>query len=137
MSGVTDAELEALESVLGLSLPADVRSKYLESGGLLGPTDCHLLYPFETNIEHSHIVEINGLRSEDWFPRAFASTVFVGDDGCGNLVGYDWSKERAVLWNPADGGQIQEQAATVSEMWEIVRNLYVEADSLAPPGPLR
>ena len=91
---------------------------YALSDGYKGPTDCQLLYSAKT--DNTDIVSMNGLRTEPWFPPQFQRMVLVGDDGCGNLIGFDWNTCQAVLWNPADGDQVQLTRPTVTEIWNYV-----------------
>jgi len=126
MSALTDRDIDQIEEALGLRLPEDVRAQYRASNGLRGPTNCQLLYTYKLS-ENSDIVRVNSLRSEDWFPPALRSTVLIGDDGVGNLVGYDSDKKRAILWNPEDGDWIQEQRETVTDIWEHIRRFYESA----------
>jgi|SRR6185295_13962089 len=126
MNALTDQDIIDIEKSVGLALPADVRAQYRASNGLNGPTGCQLLYTYNL-YESTDIVRLNKLREEQWFPPAFQSTVLVGDDGCGNLVGYDWNEKQAVLWNPADGEWIQERRSSVTEMWAHIKELYDRA----------
>lgn len=41
---LTARDLDEIKRVPGLPLPEDVRTQYGISNGLLGPTDCQLLY---------------------------------------------------------------------------------------------
>jgi hypothetical protein len=125
MSALTEQDINEIEKVVGLPLPADVRAQYRASNGLKGPTDCSLLYAY--GVDDADIVSVNKLREEEWFPAAFRSTIIVGDDGCGNLVGYDWDKKQAVLWNPGDGESVQERRETVTEIWAEIKRLYESA----------
>lgn len=121
MTGVTKESVVELEALIGLRLPDDVRSMYGMSNGYRGPTDCQLLYPADVD---SDILSMNRLKEEAWFPKKFNSLVLVGDDGCGNLIGFDWAAEKAILWNPADGDEIQESRDSVTEIWEYVFKWY-------------
>lgn len=123
MDALTYNELDEIESILGLPLPADVREQYLASNGLLGPTDCQLLYPYKKS-EGNNIIRANAIRSESWFPATFSSTVLLGNDGCGNNVCYNWKTKEAILWNAADGEEIQERRATVKEIWSYIEDFY-------------
>jgi hypothetical protein len=102
-------------------LPQDVKEQYLKSDGLKGPTNCSFLY------SSSYLVKANNIRNEIWFPEKYKSLIILGDDGCGNLIGFDWSTQTAILWNPADGTWAQEQSNTVTEMWQIIECLYSES----------
>jgi len=44
MAGLSEKEINEIEQAIGLQLPADVKEQYLVSNGLLGPTNCQLLY---------------------------------------------------------------------------------------------
>lgn len=121
MTGVTEERIIELEAAIGLLLPDDVRSMYRMSDGYKGPTDCQLLYPAELD---GDILSMNRLKEEVWFPKQFHSLVLVGDDGCGNLIGFDWATGAAILWNPSDGNSIQESRDSVTEIWDYVINWY-------------
>ncbi len=123
MNKLTLADIADLEKRLVFSMPEDVRQQYLQSNGLLGPTDCRLLYPYNSGAPYD-ILYMNALKSEEWFPAPLRDVVLLGDDGCGNLVGWHKTQQVAVLWNPADGVWIQEQRSSVSEMWQLIRDLY-------------
>jgi len=123
MDALTQKELDEIESILGLPLPADVREQYLVSNGLLGPTDCQLLYPYKKS-ESNDIIHANTIRSESWFPATFSSTVLLGNDGCGSNVCYNWQTKEAILWSAADGEEIQEWRATVKEIRAYIEDFY-------------
>ena len=121
MTGITTESIIELEAAIGSRLPDDVRSMYGLSNGYKGPTDCQLLYRADAD---SEIVGMNRLKEEAWFPKQFHALVLVGDDGCGNLIGFDWATGKAILWNPADGNSIQQSRDTVTEIWDYVINWY-------------
>lgn len=124
MSKLTKQQITSIEQKLGKSLPVDVVSKYLESNGFRGPTECQLLYTFESEKE-TDIVRVNKLiHNEEWFPAELASLILIGDDGCGSFIAFDANKNVAVLWHPEDGIEIQETKDSVSELWEYVEGLY-------------
>jgi len=125
--GLSEDEIGSIEEALGCELPSDVRAIYMESDGLVGPTDCYLLYPLHENRGHQ-IFSMNRLKQEDWFPDSLKSLVILGDDGCGNLVCYDSIANDAVLWNSEDGERIQERRATVSEIWDVIRDGYKQIE---------
>ena len=91
--------------------------------GLLGPTDCFLLYPLEET-RGFQVERANELRSEHWFPAVLRRLAILGDDGCGNLVCFDPDAGQGVLWNPADGDQVQERRDDVSAIWDLIRRSY-------------
>lgn len=123
MSGLSESQIKNIEQALGLPLPADVREQYRASNGLLGPTDCQLLYTYQGSLDKD-IIHNNTIRNEDWFPEAFKSVVLIGNDGCGNSICYDWATKEALLWNAADGEWRQERRATVTEIWSFVEAFY-------------
>lgn len=125
MAEITPEILAELESKIGLRLPDDVRAKYAISNGFKGPTDCQLLYPVKA-AAGSDLMTMNELRQESWFPPRFVALVILGDDGCGNLICYDWNASEAVLWNPADGEWVQETRKSVTEIWDHVIHWYSE-----------
>lgn len=123
MAALREHEIDEIEQALDLRLPSDVREQYLISNGLLGPTNCQLLYTWREDPE-TDILRHNAIRSEDWFPEAMRSIVLLGDDGCGNSICYDWAAQEAILWNPADGEDVQERRSTVKELWCYIEDLY-------------
>ena len=123
MGALTERDIDQIEQALGLALPTDVREQYRISNGLLGPTDCQLLYTYQQSPD-SDIIHNNAIRGEDWFPPSFKSTVLLGNDGCGNNICYDCESREAFLWNAADGEYVQERRATVHEMWAFIKVLY-------------
>ena len=124
MPGLTSQDISTLEAELHCALPGDVRMKYAESDGLLGPTNCNFLYPFRSEAD-TQIVRINHLmKSEDWFPPALSSVAILGDDGCGNYLCFDPQKSRALIWNPADGDWVQDTFPSMTEAWAHIVKLY-------------
>jgi cell wall assembly regulator SMI1 len=122
--GLTPQDISTLEAELGCVLPAEVRTKYSESDGLLGPTNCNLLYPFRSEGD-TQIVRINRLmKAESWFPPALSGVAILGDDGCGNYLCFDPRQPRALIWNPADGDWVQETFLSMDEAWAYVAKLY-------------
>jgi hypothetical protein len=115
-------EIDALEKDLGCRLPPEIRNIYLQSNGLRGPTDCWLLFPAKDD-ETNDIRRINELKTEDWFPSSLRRFAFIGSDGVGGLVGISDSGE-AILWYPNDGASIHEQKESVTEIWDVIRQLY-------------
>jgi cell wall assembly regulator SMI1 len=125
-----EEQICSIEETIGCRLPPDVRAAYSESDGLLGPTDCYLLYPLHENRNHQ-IGTLNRLREEDWFPDNLRSLALLGDDGCGNLICYDPVADEAILWNPEDGDSVQERRPTVTDIWNFIRQLYEESETEA------
>ena len=123
MAGLKEHEIDEIEQALGLRLPSDVRDQYLISNGLLGPTNSQLLYSWKEDPE-TDILRHNAIRSEDWFPDTLKSVILLGNDGCGNNICYDWVTREAILWNPADGDDVQERRPTVKELWSHIEDLY-------------
>lgn len=123
MTGLGESEINNIEQAIGLYLPPDVREQYRVSNGLLGPTNCQLLYTYLKSTEND-IVHNNTIRNEDWFPESFKSMVLIGNDGCGNNVCYDWATNEAYLWNGEDGEWVQERRETVSEIWSLIGEFY-------------
>lgn len=124
MDKLSENDISELEESLQAKLPDDVKREYLKSNGLLGPTNCHLLYKYKS--EDSYDIEhINkSLKSEVWFPNSMSETMLLGDDGCGNIIGFNSRENVAILWNPEDGNWVQEKRATVTELWQYIRELY-------------
>ena len=123
VGGLDSDQIESIEAALGCELPEDVRKQYADAGGLLGPTNCKLLYYLDDDAGSS-IIRMNKLRKEDWFPKDFRGFAIVGDDGCGNMICFDPSTRKAILWNPEDGDWIQEERNTVTELWDHIRSQY-------------
>lgn len=124
MNKLVSKDILKLESEIGLLLPQDVKDKYLESNGLLGPTDCNLLYKYGPNDQNDIITVNKSLKLEEWFPQSMLKVILLGDDGVGNLVGYKTDTNEAILWNPEDGEWIQETRSSVTEIWEFITELY-------------
>jgi hypothetical protein len=122
MSGLTAEQVAMIERELRCVLPEDVRMKYADSDGFLGPTDCRLLYPL--NGEYGVLSANKTLKAEAWYPDEHRAFAILGDDGVGNLICFDSAAREAVLWNPADGVRIQEKWSTVSEAWDYVFKAY-------------
>lgn len=133
MGGLDFDEIESIEAELGCELPEDVRKQYEEADGLRGPTDCNLLYSLNGD-SGSSIIRMNTLRQEDWFPEDYRRFAIIGDDGCGNLVCFNPSTRKAVLWNPEDGDWIQEERDSVTEIWDHILSQYDDTGSKLDPG---
>ncbi len=123
MAGLSEKEINDIEQALGLRLPTEVREQYRVSNGLLGQTNCQLLYTYQESLDND-ILHNNTIRSEEWFPESFKAVVLIGNDGCGNNVCYDWTTKEALLWNAADGEWVQERRATVTEIWSFIEVFY-------------
>ncbi len=63
------------------------------------------------------------LREQEWYPEALQAIIWFGDDGVGNLLGWDKSSESAVLWNPADGSECWHKDS-VESVWQFIKNDY-------------
>lgn len=131
MSKLTDNDIDGIEKSVGLRLPDDVRARYHISNGLTGPTDCQFLYTVGLAAA-TDILGMNALRNESWFPSQFHSVILIGDDGCGNLIGFDWETHQAILWNPTDGDLVQERKNSVTEMWEYITTWYARTTAAEP-----
>ena len=125
--GLSEEQINSIEKAINCQLPTDVRAAYSDSDGLLGPTDCYLLYPLE-EVRGHQVCAMNKLKEEEWFPEALENLVILGDDGCGNHVCYDPVAREGVIWNPEDGECIQERKATVSEIWSVIRGWYEDIE---------
>lgn len=124
MPGLSPKDIEALEQELGCVLPADVRAKYTESDGFLGPSSCRLLYPYGF-ADDTQVVQLNSmLKAEDWFPASLTGIAILGDDGCGNHLCFDPNQGRAIKWNPEDGDWIQAEFPTMTDLWAHVLKFY-------------
>lgn len=117
---LSNEDLDKIESEIGMGLPIDVRNKYLEENGFVGPTNEQLLFAY--NVDPSaDIVDFNKfLQSEDWLPEELKGLVVVGIDGVGGNIGYDHKINKGVLWYPIEGSHYDLVADTVSEIWEAV-----------------
>ena len=123
---LSSVDIADIEKSLKTQLPDEIKEQYKISNGLLGPTDCQFLYTYKVN-ENTDLIRINKiLKSEEWFPNKFIQSIFIGDDGCGNLIGYDSSNNKAFTWNPSDGDEIQEERKTIKEVWCYIENLYID-----------
>ena len=73
---------------------------------------------------------LNGwLRAQGWYPYALRQIVWYGDDGTGNLLGWDPDSRDAVLWNPEDGA-VPWKRGSIEALWRFVLNRYSESNSI-------
>lgn len=63
------------------------------------------------------------LREQDWYPIELGDILWFGDDGVGNLLGWDQTENIAVLWNPADGSECWHKSG-VQSLWQFIQNGY-------------
>lgn len=63
------------------------------------------------------------LREQDWYPVELGDILWFGDDGVGNLLGWDQTENIAVLWNPADGSECWHKS-DVQSLWQFIQNGY-------------
>jgi hypothetical protein len=76
----------------------------------------HRVYP--------NIAELNSsLRKEDWYPKELGEIIWFGDDGTGNIIGWDDTPSIVILWNPEDGAEPWFKG-TLKEVWEFILNGY-------------
>ena len=123
MDKLSENDLAQIQSKLELNLPEDVRNKYLESNGYIGPCNVQLLHSYKLDVEDD-ILHMNKLKKEDWYPDELDQLVLLGSDGTGGVVGYDHKIKKAVIWYPVEGTHYQETANTVTEIWEKIIYLY-------------
>lgn len=123
---LSNEDLDYIESEIGLGLPADVRDKYLEENGFIGPTNVQLLFSYK-NDPSADIVSFNKfLRSEESLPESLSELVVVGIDGVGGNIGYDHRIQKGVLWYPVEGDHYDMVADSVSKIWEAIIKSYEE-----------
>ena len=125
MSGLSEAEVAAIEKEIGVELSDEIKLAYAASNGLRGPTNIWLLFPSSNDINED-IVHMNTLRDEDWFPRSLTNYAIVGTDGGSGLICVS-RHGNAVIWHPVEGEHFAEQRETVGEIWDLIRQLYSEA----------
>ena len=119
-------DLDLIESEIGMSLPSDVRSKYLESNGFVGPDNAQLLFSYKTD-PSADIIDFNTyLQSEEWLPESLKGLVVVGIDGIGGNIGYDHRLKKGVLWYPVEGDHYDRVEESVSDVWAAVIANYEE-----------
>ena len=121
-------EINNIENEIGLSLPEDVRNKYLESNGYIGPANIQLLFSYNAG-EAEDIVKYNlFFQNESWVSDNQRKLVLVGIDGIGGNIGFDHKIGKAVLWYPVEGEHYDLIADSVTEIWQSVIKSY-EDDS--------
>jgi hypothetical protein len=123
---LSNKDLDHIESEIGMSLPIDVRDRYLKENGFVGPTNVQLLFGYRID-PSADIVDFNKfLQSEEWLPESLRELVVVGIDGVGGNIGYDHRIQKGVLWYPVEGEHYDLVADSVSEVWEAVIRSYEE-----------
>ncbi len=118
--------IDYIESEIGLNLPNDVRNKYLETNGFIGPTNVQLLFSYNEDPSLDIIKFNKFLQSEEWLPENLKELVVVGIDGVGGNIGYDHRINKGVLWYPVEGEHYDLVENSVSDVWEAVIKLYEE-----------
>jgi len=76
----------------------------------------HQVYPSIENLNSS-------LRKEHWYPNELSKIIWFGDDGTGNLIGWDETLAVVLLWNPEDGVEPCFKGS-FKEVWEFIQNGY-------------
>ena len=113
---MTDSALSALPEIIRCHFP----------DGLLGPTSIWLVLP-ETSDKcgwDGGAVGVNAwFRSLEWYPPELMAIIWFGDDGIGNLLGWDPDAQEAVLWNPEDGADLQKRCG-VEDLWRDIVAMY-------------
>jgi len=123
---LSTVDLNHIESEIGMSLPIDVRNKYMESNGFLSLDNAQLLFSYKTD-PSADIIDFNKyLQSEEWLPESIKGLLVVGIDGVGGNIGYDHRIKKGVLWYPVEGDHYDMVAETVSDIWEAVIASYEE-----------
>src|SRR5678815_3932767 len=102
-------------------LPESVRA-HLPNGYEAGQ-GVWLVLPLSGDPQRSVLGINNWLPCEDWYPPKLASIVWFGDDGVGNMLGWDPEQSRAILWNPEDGDEPW-RTGSVEELWAFIVNGY-------------
>jgi hypothetical protein len=102
-------------------LPSSVRS-HLETGYMPRP-GVWLVRPLDDGTQDAIVPMNQWLRGEEApYPAALAAVTWFGDDGVGNILGWDTSQRHAVLWNPAD--EAPWRVGPVEDLWRFVLNGY-------------
>jgi len=84
---------------------------------------CWLVLP-QTDKGRDGIATLNSwLRTQDWYPQALQAIAWFGDDGVGNLLGWNPGKSLAILWNPEDGASWWKEGS-VAELWQFILGGY-------------
>jgi len=82
-----------------------------------------LVRPLDDGTQESIVPMNQWLRGEEAsYPAALATVTWFGDDGVGNVFGWDNLKQRAVLWNPED--EEPWRVGSVEDLWGFVLNGY-------------
>lgn len=72
------------------------------------------------------ILEMNPwFHSQHWFPPELEEVIWFGDDGVGNIIGWNPASQQALLWNPEDG-KTPWKKGSVQEIWRFVLNGYTD-----------
>jgi hypothetical protein len=76
----------------------------------------HPVYPSIQKLNSS-------VKNEDWYPKELMDIIWFGDDGTGNLLGWDGSLSAVILWN-AEDGVAPWFNGTFKEVWNFILNGY-------------
>ncbi len=108
-----------------LNLPEEI-TRHLPDG-YEPKQGCWLVLP-EADKGRDGIATLNTwLRSQPWFPPTLRTIVWFGDDGVGNLLGWDPQRSLAILWNPGDGTWCSKEGSIV-EVWQFILGGYGTRD---------
>ncbi len=82
-----------------------------------------LVLPTDNGTDRSISAVNTWLRAEDWYPPSLKSTIWFGDDGVGNFLGWDALAGHAILWNPEDGDEPW-RTGNVADLWGFIVRGY-------------
>jgi hypothetical protein len=104
-------------------LPEEVLA-YLP-GGYAPRQGVWLVLPMDDGTQNSIVAVNSWMRELDMYPESLQSIIWFGQDGVGNILGWDPGRCRAILWNPEDEEPWREGSA--SELWQFILNDYSDA----------
>lgn len=103
-------------------LPKEIKS-YLPDGYNDG-LGTWLVLPAESDSELKGIADLNAwLREQEWCPNELSDIIWFGDDGVGNMLGWEAKSSKAVIWHPADGAECWHKD-TLNNVWAFVKSDY-------------
>jgi hypothetical protein len=104
-------------------LPEEVLAHLL--GGYEPRQGVWLVLPADDGTQNSIAAVNSWIRVLDLYPEALQSIVWFGQDGAGNVLGWDPESSRAILWNPEDDEPWWE--GSVTELWRFILDGYTDA----------
>jgi len=103
----TEREILDAESILGFSLPQELRNAYLSANGFTGPSDARFLYPLSRRESFSLVTMLGLTQVLRGLPEAsslWRCALAFGDYGIGSTWGMT-AEGRVFEWWPQDGAE--------------------------------